>query len=497
MRSPLQKPAMTDIEEEMLTCERCRLPLEIHETLVDLSPGAYDQLTSSNESAFSSPQTSTKRQQQKHLYPDRRDALYQRVLKSHHSSSRANIPTSSNRRSPNQSLGDQSIFGGPAESYVVLTESQIAPAKHVSEPSAKSNENNSSNTLSQKLKTASKLFDVLSSKSEISHPVCAECTEILLDGMNKRLSDSTKERDAYIEFLKRANADIPTDAEREAAQKEYYRIIKEEEQALKHLESLEKQSQDLENEFASLQAELSKLEIEEEEFWKSKNEFMSQLEDFQNERDSVNLGYDHDSKQLERLQRTNVYNDVFCISHDGHFGTINGLRLGRSQQYMVEWTEINAAWGQTLLLLVTVAEKLQFEFEGYLLHPRGCTSAIEKIERDANNRPRTQGNEMLELYSSGDSILPNLVAHRKIDAAMVAFLECLHQLGQFTRSQDANLKLPYGIHKDRIGDHCIKLAFNQFEEWTKALKCVLTNCKWILAFASSHRRRPGQPGHVT
>jgi len=30
------------------------------------------------------------------------------------------------------------------------------------------------------------------------------------------------------------------------------------------------------------------------------------------------------SAALERLERTNVYNDAFCIGHDGVFGTING-----------------------------------------------------------------------------------------------------------------------------------------------------------------------------
>lgn len=47
------------------------------------------------------------------------------------------------------------------------------------------------------------------------------------------------------------------------------------------------------------------------------------------ERDEMNIKYDHDAKLLERLQRTNVYNDAFCITHDGFFGVINGLRLGR------------------------------------------------------------------------------------------------------------------------------------------------------------------------
>lgn len=94
----------------------------------------------------------------------------------------------------------------------------------------------------------------------------------------------------------------------------------------------------------------------------------------------MRAAYAADSATLEKLERTNVYNDAFCIGHDGVFGTINGLRLGRvpgvpvslmvtlegipsSTSRQVEWAEINAAWGQTLLLLYTVARKLDYTFE--------------------------------------------------------------------------------------------------------------------------------------
>jgi beclin 1 len=30
----------------------------------------------------------------------------------------------------------------------------------------------------------------------------------------------------------------------------------------------------------------------------------------------------------QMLKKTNLYNDAFHIWHDGHFGTINGFRLG-------------------------------------------------------------------------------------------------------------------------------------------------------------------------
>lgn len=44
---------------------------------------------------------------------------------------------------------------------------------------------------------------------------------------------------------------------------------------------------------------------------------------------SLRAAYAADVVTLEKLERTNVYNDAFCIGHDGVFGTINGLRLGR------------------------------------------------------------------------------------------------------------------------------------------------------------------------
>lgn len=44
---------------------------------------------------------------------------------------------------------------------------------------------------------------------------------------------------------------------------------------------------------------------------------------------AVRAAYAADLATLEKLESTNVYNDAFCIGHDGVFGTINGLRLGR------------------------------------------------------------------------------------------------------------------------------------------------------------------------
>jgi hypothetical protein len=63
-------------------------------------------------------------------------------------------------------------------------------------------------------------------------------------------------------------------------------------------------------------------------------------------------------------QSTNVLNDTFRIWHDGPFGTICGFRLGRTPEHPVDWNEINAAWGQAVLLLHTMAQQCKLNFSG-------------------------------------------------------------------------------------------------------------------------------------
>jgi beclin 1 len=330
---------------------------------------------------------------------------------------------------------------------------------------------------------------------------------MLVEGLQKRLTGATKERDAYISFLRSLNASVPTADELASAEKSLKESLEAEKAAFAELEELEREKAQLDKEIAGLEEESQQLDADEERFWRSRNAFALTLAEFQTERDALNMRYDHDSQQLERLQRTNVYNDAFCIGHDGYFGTINGLRLGRLANPSVEWPEINAAWGQTCLLLATIAERLGFQFQGYRLKPLGSTSRIDKIEYPVHptGPPATDRVApkitQLDLFSSGDLPLNLPWLHRRFDAGMVAFLECLRQLGQFVESTPAavtsprrgqtnatapGLRLPYEIQRDRIGDASIKLGFNQNDEtWTRACKYTLTCCKFLLAHASN------------
>lgn len=343
-----------------------------------------------------------------------------------------------------------------------------------------------------------RLFEILSSRSDIDHPICVDCADMLVEGFQKRLETVSKERDAYAKHLRQVQASQPSKEDVKAQQEALKKAEKDKEHGMEELKKLEKEKDDVDAEILALEEESRQLDLEEETFWRERNAFAAKMAEFQSERDSINVKYSNDSQLLEKLQRSNVYNDTFCISHDGSFATINGLRLGRLSSKPVDWPEINAAWGHALLLLVTVAEKLGYQFQGYEAQPMGSTS---KIIRDESLSPASSRigsrttmhaapkKHVLDLYSSGDMPLGLTFMHRKFDNAMVAFLELVRQLGvhveQQTEATGNMLSLPYKIEGDKIADVSIKLGIAQDDGWTKACKLTLTCCKFLLAHASN------------
>lgn len=524
-----------------LQCQKCRTSLKVDGSLEQLNPASFNILADAAPALkpkAPEPPRSAAAKERRVLYSEVSRQAGAAIPKRNGSSSRR---TSSGHENPEMSFimlpesgssspeaprsaaakermkASQSAFPplqpstsgkmNPEMSYIMLSESQVMPEPP---PVAKALTRRKSDSkslamgsqegvpLSQEMETTMRLFEILSARSDIDHPICSECTELLLDSLQKRQAGVTREREAYAEFLKKAQQDIPTDQEKAQTRKDLENAQKREQQALRELEALEAEKARMEDELAILDEEAEALDSEEELFWRDRNAFAAELASFQQERDSLQNQLAHDNKVLEALQRTNVYNDTFCIGHDGTFGTINGLRLGRTSEHPVDWPEINAAWGQTLLLLTVVIEKLNFRLKGFELVPVGSTSKVVRVD-DSQNADGKPKKTILELYSSGDLPLGLGFLQRNFDNAMVAFLECLKQVGEHVAQSPSGtasgLKMPYSIKKDKIGDVSIKLGnFGQEEYWTKACKYTLTCCKFLLAHAShlSEDRKEGR-----
>ena len=411
---------------------------------------------------------------------------------------------------PNSPAGKSTL--NPAMSFVMLNESQLQPGPVSSRLSdhhhpAKSPNPHDGEAFAHMVDSNTKMFEILSSRSDVDHPICSECTDLLLSQFESRLQAAGKERDAYIAFLKDLKNNIPTDAEVMKANSDLAMAKQAEQEAFASLLDLQKEKEALEEALEEVEAESRGLDADEEKFWRSRNQFDTKVIALANTRDALETSYNHDLDQLEKLQRTNIYNDLFCIGHDGHFGTINGLRLGKlSPPNNVEWPEINAAWGATAHLLLTVADRLGYTFRGYILRPMGSTTRIDKIDQASTSsttastltttsRGSNQAQDRivcLELFSSGDLPLARSILHRKINEAMVAFLECVKQLGEHVERNSGlkdrygeTRKLPYTIERDKINRVSIKLGTSQDEAWTAACKYTLTCCKFLLAYASN------------
>lgn len=422
-------------------------------------------------------------------------------------------------------------------SFVMLTESQIAEPSHAVSKQPHSSPQTPTSTfptqaIPYNTERLNKVYEILSSRSDIDHPICTECTEMLLTGLQTRLDNAVRERESYISFLKQVNSNAPTARQLAAAQTELETAQAAEKKAFASLCTAEEEKEALTAELATLEGEAEALDAEERAFWRQHNAFSERLSAFQNARDAVNLGYDRDTALLGRLQRTNVIADAFAIGYDGQYATINGLRLGRSNAAPVEWAEINAAYGYTVLLLSVLAEKLAFPFQGFRLLPMGSTSKIEELPLAANSSaPATaeaRASTLHELYTSADVLPLSLeVFNRSFDAAQVAFLTCVGQLlAHVTPSLNAveasstshptsssssaiaaagqrqQPRMRYVIRKDRIGSEeagvgmlSIKLGIGsgRNEEWTRACKFLLTVCKYLLnVVGQMEESQPGQ-----
>eukprot|EP00111_Clytia_hemisphaerica_P021082 TCONS_00062125-protein len=228
-----------------------------------------------------------------------------------------------------------------------------------------------------------------------------------------------------------------------------------------------------------MKIEDEKLTLQEEQHWREYCKHQKSLLDFEDEQLSVHNQLQYAKSQLEKLRKTNVFNSTFHIWHKGHFGTINNFRLGRLPTVPVEWPEINAAWGQTVLLLNSLAKKIGLTFQHYRLVPYGNQSYVECIDDKSKELP---------LYCTGGV---RFFWDTKFDQAMVAFLDCLQQFKEEVEKGESKFYLPYRMEKGKIydssgsGNYSVKIQFNSEEHWTKALKFMLTNLKWGLAWVSS------------
>lgn len=335
-------------------------------------------------------------------------------------------------------------------------------------------------------KVLARLFDILSDQSDIDHPLCEECANFIMEQMDNQLCQlelECKENKDFIQTVSQPSAspNLTSDASCDIKflTSEIERLQQEEKDLIRQLEEITIEQKKVDDQISEQHKELEKIEKQNETYWNEYNHLKYCLFNLDDDVLSAENQMRYAQNHLAKLRKTNILNATFHIWHTGHFATINGFRLGRLPKFPVDWNEINAAWGQCVLLLHCLAKKINFVFLRYKLVPYGNHSFIEALDNKSRELP---------LYGSGGF---RFIWNNKFDQAMVAFLDCLQQFKEQVEKEDSAFCLPYKMDKGRIEDikngfsFSIRTQFNSEEQWTKALKFMLTNLKWSLAFVAS------------
>lgn len=333
------------------------------------------------------------------------------------------------------------------------------------------------------LRVTNVLYDLMSENVTVDHPVCVDCTDSVLDQMDSELENEKSELKMYQNFLDNCNFSDSDEDDLEELEAELKKLKATEVVLETGLQEFETEMQNVKDILQSVEEEQESIEMKEKEQWIQCNIMKHKLLSLEEQERSVNNQKMYAEAEIKKLKNSDVFNTTFHIWHSGHFGTINDHRLGRLPKEPVEWEEINAAWGQAALLLHSLAKNINVTFERYKLVPCGSWSYL--VQLDSKNK-------VLPLYSEGGI---TFVLDNRFDHAMVAFLDCLQQLKEKIGSGDDSFHLPYKMYNGTIEDekaeksYSIKIQFNSQEGWTKALKFMLTNLKWALAFVSTQFRK--------
>ena len=252
--------------------------------------------------------------------------------------------------------------------------------------------------------------------------------------------------------------------------------------------------------------------------------------------------------QLAVLRTLDVTNDCFHIWHRGPYGTINGLRLGTEispaaslsvsgdgggqgsagnttsvggggafdlssmvagaaasffsdqnttsisgennssafDSLKVPWSETNAALGQVVLLLSVLQAKPSsgIVFKTHELIPMGACSKIGV--RHTDGRATTE----YGLFYSDESF--SFFGKRNFNTALGGLFHCLKDVINVAARRDRTITppheviIPSGRGEITIGGLPIAFDGSNGESWSKAMKYLLTDLKWLVAFTTKH-----------
>jgi len=319
--------------------------------------------------------------------------------------------------------------------------------------------------------------------------LCLICLKLL----EKEVDKNTEEISIELKKYQKANSVLGSDAKLLPEPSTFVPDIErlsQEAQLYTEMKELLSQQQLLKEEMKKVEEERKQVETAELDYWTQYNLYMRDFVTFEREKQGLQYRIKLDSDLLAKLKSTNVYQDTFRIELGDYFGSIDSFRLGKLKKGdEPPWSEVNNGWGQAALLLCQIYQLLKessFKLAHYRIMPIGTFSYMVSID---GPKP-----EFLPLHFNGESSVAKgllyatglgFLSGSGFDTAMIYYLDCLKQIGEFVEKKKYTLELPYKIDNDKLKSktgesYSIKFHSTTYETWTKALKSMLTNLKVLL-----------------
>ncbi len=206
------------------------------------------------------------------------------------------------------------------------------------------------------------------------------------------------------------------------------------------------------------------------------NNSQQQYKELSDEYNSLEEEENRIKQSLQKYMQINPINDAFHIWYAGPYGTISNFRLGSLPIKPIDSNEINAALGQAALVITIIAEAAYVEFKNYQIIPMGSFPKVAKVDDKKTLYP-------LFIDQSSFSFFPK----RNFNMALTGFMCCVHELGEFVAAYDPTMAIPYkiNVNESKIGD--VSFVYGVDDEiWTRSLKFMLSNIKWIVAWYTKH-----------
>ena len=329
-----------------------------------------------------------------------------------------------------------------ADSFLLVQSNRQQPS---SSTSAASQTRPTATQWDKQIETLTAIFEAASDKCQFDHPFCSSCSDSVREELDNKLSELEQDKRAYTSALSQLAAAAPVDESSRAAEEtvEEEEMKRKEQQLLAKLAVLQQERLALEYESQQLDDQTATLQQFETAYHGQYQSFLLQYQSMQKTQHLLSLQLQHTSQLLQQLQHTNVYDDVFHIGYDGHFGTISGFRLGRLPSQPVDWVETNAALGQVCLCVHTISRLVAYNFHSLTTASDGQLQSRVEAGRACHTV------RLVRLRATAGG--PKLFWIRRFEVAMQGLLTCIRELGEYASAKEKGpLRVP-ARHQGRQG----------------------------------------------